>query len=144
MKTVNIKIARKPGAWILNRFYKRGAVVAVDETLGKEHLARSRSGAYELVDDAAEFNAHDTDAAAEAEAKQQQAARDEEARQTPSAEIYELEFPGCDELLKVGINTVEQLDSFIVDNGDGWFKKVDGVGPKTAAEIIDFRAKLKK
>lgn len=143
MKTINVKITRKPGAWILNRFYERDTVVAVDEVLGKEHLIRSRSGGYELTDKPADFNAHETDAEAAAVAAETQAARDEEANTTPSAEIYELEFPGRDELLKVGINTVEQLDTFIVDNGDGWFKKVDGVGPKTAAEIIDFRAKLK-
>lgn len=144
MKTVNIKIIKKPGAWILNRFYDHGTVVAVDEKLGKEHLALSRTKAFKVTDEAAELNAHETDAEAAAVAAETQAARDEEANNTPSAEIYELEFPGRDELLKVGINTVEQLDTFIVDNGDGWFKKVDGVGPKTAAEIIDFRAKLKQ
>ena len=44
-------------------------------------------------------------------------------------------WPGQESLAAVGITTVDALKSFVAEKGDGWFGEVDGIGPKTAAEI---------
>ena len=143
MQKVNVEILKKPGAWILERFYKFGQVVAVEKRLAMEHLLKARSGAYALskkaaeVDSTAEFRESDEDRVAREELE-------DESRDSPPSEIYDLDFPGKDDLLKVGINSIEQLDTFIADNGDAWFKKVNGIGAKTAKDIVAFREKQRK
>jgi len=46
-------------------------------------------------------------------------------------------WPGEDDLAAVGITTVEGLNALIAEHGDAWPKQVKGVGPATAAEIVE-------
>ncbi len=144
MPTLNVKILTKPGEWIPghNQFHKTGTVVAVDEFVVKNRLAKLKDR-FEVTNAEAKVdttvNTEPTDERVEARKK-----ADEESRSKPASEIYELDFPGRDELIKGGIVSVDNLDQFIADNGDAWFKKINGIGPATAADIVAFRAKLKK
>ena len=142
MQTVNVEVVAKGGAWILDRFYKVGSIVKVEARLGKEHLAKARNKAYKITADAAKFDSTKPVKESDEDREAREELERESLDSSPS-EIYELDFPGKEDLLKAGINTIEQLDKFIADNGDAWFKKVNGVGAKTAKEIVDFRAKQK-
>ena len=147
MSTVNVLIVKKPGAWILDRYHAAGSVVKVEARLAKEHLAKVKdrdtgNPVYKITDKAAKVDSTKPPV----ESDEDKAARLEleaESRDKSPSEIYELDFPGKDDLLKVGISTIKQLDQFIADNGDAWFKKVNGIGAKTAKEIVAFREKQK-
>ena len=59
--------------------------------------------------------------------------------ETPaSGEPGELQgWPGDEALAAAGIETIDALRALIDEHGDAWPKQVDGVGPATAAKIVD-------
>lgn len=136
--TLNVKVLTSPGEWIpgFTMFVLQGSVVAVDAFVVKNKL-KGLPTRFQVTDGEADVDATaPEDPEIVAANKAQLEEDDNEARNTPSSEIYDLDYPGKDDLIRGGILTVAQLQQFIADNGDAWFKKVNGIGPATAAQIV--------
>lgn len=138
--TLNVKIVAEAGAWILQKFHKHGTVVKVDAHLAKNVLATHKD--YKIVTDEAKEDSTvkivETDEDREAREKLERQSLDSD-----SSELHSLKCPEAVTLHKAGLTTVEALKKFVADNGDAWFKKVNGIGPAGAKDIADFLAKQK-
>jgi len=109
------------------KWCKKGSVVKVSKDRADREIRRK--------------NAESTDATPTVNTDPPQAATpdEQEPAQTPATgSPGELEgWPGADDLQAAGIETVDALRALIDEHGDAWPKQVDGVGPATAAKIVE-------